>query len=44
MCDNICFERLELKMCLLNVLEERPDDPYVPVNSSRRESPQRTGS
>jgi hypothetical protein len=33
-CDNFCFERYELKMFLLNVIEESPSDPYVPVNSS----------
>lgn len=44
MCDNICFERYELKMCLLNIIDEKPDDPYVPVNSSSRGSRQKTGS
>ena len=44
MCDNICFERYELKMCLLNVIDEKPDDPYVPVSSSSRGSPQKTGN
>ncbi len=33
-CDNFAFERYELKMFLLNVIDEKPNDPYVNVNSS----------
>lgn len=32
-CDNFVFERYELKMFLLNVIDEKPSDMYVPVNS-----------
>lgn len=32
-CDNFSFERYELKMFLLNIIEEKTSDPYVPVNS-----------
>lgn len=32
-CDNFTFERYELKMFLLNVIEEGAADSYVPVNS-----------
>lgn len=34
-CDNFFFERFELKAFLLNIIEENPNDLYVPVNSSR---------
>lgn len=34
-CDNFYFERYELKTFLLNIIEELPSDPYVPVNSSK---------
>lgn len=33
-CDNFCFEKYELKLFLLNIIEEKPNDPYAPVNSS----------
>lgn len=33
-CDNFNFERYELKMFMLNIIEEKPTDLYVPVNSS----------
>lgn len=34
-CDNFYFERYELKMFMLNIIDEKPNDPYVPVNSSK---------
>ncbi len=34
-CDNFYFERYELKMFMLNIIDEKPTDPYVPVNSSK---------
>jgi hypothetical protein len=32
-CDNFSFERYELKMFLLNIIEEKTNDQYAPVNS-----------
>ena len=35
-CDNFFFERYELKMFMLNIIDEKATDPYVPVNSSKK--------
>ena len=32
-CDNLTFDKYELKLFLLNTIEEGPEDPYVQVNS-----------
>lgn len=32
-CDNFTFERYELKMFLLNIIEEKTNDQYAPVSS-----------
>lgn len=32
-CDNLTFDKYELKLFQLNIIKEGPDDPYVPVNS-----------
>ena len=34
-CDNLSFDRFNLKIFLMNLIEESPDDPYVSVNASK---------
>jgi len=43
-CDNLNFERWDLKLFLLRAIEENPGDPYVSVNASKPILHQKTGT